>query len=346
MSQAGSQPWSTANTGCSTESRDGRAAPSATRAWVRRAPVGGSKGVNPAEARAQRGALVPDEVTWTATGASRITVRGLEKLRDALVDSLAELPFGEALSTAQRNHFDAQTTRVYAAQAGLFPAEAANVEIWSYHALVLTPDLALWRWRHMEPPNIERFLGLDLTRHTFARLWWRWYTFTSGRINDVAGWALLERLGEADIDQLQSRRNAYGVDPPIVRALAEVYLEVKQRSADEGLPSRPVWRDLLKRLLRRGAFVAFGAMQPESLVAAAREQLDVSIEALRSAEGGEQPEAMSDAGWQAFDAIPLAQLVVAVTQAVEDAGVLADGAVPDAVETRLGVEVPGRFVLS
>jgi hypothetical protein len=293
--------------------------------------------------RAQRGSTLPDEITWTATGASRMTAAELGTLRDALVGAVDDLPFGQALSAAQRDAFDARVTRVYAERAGLFPAEAAHLEVWSYHALVLVPDLAIWRWQHMDRLNIERFVGVDLTRHTYGRLWWRWYTFTGGRTDDTDGWALLEGLGEADLDQLQSRRNAYGVDPPIVRALAEVYLEVKTRAAREGLSSRLVWRDLLKRLLRRGAFVAFGAMQPEALIAAAQQQLDVAIAAMQSAHEDESEDVTAKVVWSSFDEVPLANLIVAVTEAVDEMGVLPDAALPDAVQARLGVDVPGRF---
>jgi hypothetical protein len=300
------------------------------------------KDADPEAARAQRASTLPDEVTWTATGAPRITSRELGDLREALVKSVDDLPFGEALSAVQRDTFDTRVTRVYAEHASLFPAEAANLEIWSYHALVLVPDLALWRWRHMDRPNVERFVGVDLTRHTYGRLWWRWYTFTSGQLADDVGWELLEGLREADLDQLQSRRNAYGVDPPIVRALAEIYLEVKARSAEEGLASRPVWRDLLKRLLRRGAFVAFGAMQPDALATAARQQLDIAISALHASDGSETTAAAA-ASWPSFDVVPLSHLVVAVTEAVEATGTLSDAALPAAVQAKLGVDVPGRF---
>jgi hypothetical protein len=301
------------------------------------------KGMDAATARMQLADIVPEEAVWTATGAPRMTEDDLLKLRDALVGAVAELPFGEPLSTAQRDAFDNAITHVYAEHARLFPAEAAHLEVWSYHAFVLVPDLALWRWSHMETPNIERFVGIDLTRHTFGRLWWRWYTFTGGQLDDPHGWALLEGLKEADLDQLQSRRGAYGVDPPIVRALAEIYIEVKERSTTSGVSSRDLWRDLLKRLLRRGAFVAFGALDADVLKAAAREQLEVTIAALTSDGLAPDTPMVRAPAWQSFDDVQLRHIVVAVTEAVEDAGTLDDSALPDAVQQRLGVEVPGRF---
>ncbi len=289
---------------------------------------------------------MPPEVVWTATGAQRTTREELAAFRDDLLASVSQLPFGEPLSIAQRDQFDRAVTDVYARRAGLFPAEAAHAEVWSYHALILAPDLALWRWRHTSEPNIERFIGSDLTRHSFGRLWWRAYTFTGGDWDDRAGWDLLSGLGEADIDQLQSRRSAYGVDPPTVRALAEIYLESRERAAVVGLESRLVWRDLLKRLLRRGAFVTFGALEPELLKAAARDQMEQAIEALGAPPQG-SPDALQESvgreTWSSFDDFPLSRMIIVVTEAVDHAGVLTDTELVVAVEARLGVSIPGRF---
>jgi hypothetical protein len=297
----------------------------------------------PESARASIGEILPQEVIWTATGPPRISERQLRELREELVEALADLPFGEPLSSAQRETFDRRVTRALARRSGLFPAEAAHTDLWSYYALVLLPDLAIWRWMHMPSPNVERFVGSDLTRHTFGRLWWRAYTFTGGDWDDDAGWALLEALGEADIDQVQSRRRAYGVDPPIVRALAEIYVEVRERAADAGLSAREVWRDLLKRLLRRGAFIAFGALEPEALKAAAREQLEVTLEAVRGRLEAEAPDSPQATPWTSFEEMPFSYFVVAVTKAVDAAGAPTDAELPSAVDATIGVDLPGRF---
>ena len=51
-----------------------------------------------------------------------------------------------------------------------FPLRLGISRPCAYHALVLAPDLALSRWQHVPDPNIERFVGIDLTRHTFGRV--------------------------------------------------------------------------------------------------------------------------------------------------------------------------------
>lgn len=297
---------------------------------------------DPESARASVGNLLPPEVVWTATGSPRLNVQDLARLRDALLDAVAELPFPNVLSVEQREKFDQNIARVYANETKLFPAEASHVELWSYHALILAPDLALWRYADRPKLNVERFVGVDLTRHVFGRLWWRAYTFTGGHWSDEVGWKLLSGLNESDIDQLQTRRGAYGVDPPIVRALAETYVEVRTLAQREGLSARLLWRDLLKRLLREGAFIGFGALAPHELTNAAETRLRESLTAL-AAEGPSEDAPTDIRRWSTFDDVSLSHLVVAVTDAVDAAGTLSDEALADAVEAQLGVEVPGKF---
>jgi hypothetical protein len=293
----------------------------------------------PEEARRLAVEVMPSDIAWTATGPPRVTKNELESLRKDVIAAVAHLPFDEPLSRLQRDDFDRTLIRTITEATGLFPAEASQLEVWSYFALALLPDLALWRWSFQEKLNVERFVGIDLTRHTFGRLWWRAYTFTAGDAKDVEGWDLLSRLNEADIDQLQSRRAAYGVDPAISKALAAVYLEARAQAEARGLSGRAVWRDLLKRILRRGAFVNFGALPAEVLQEGARSMLNDSLVELVDGKGSDEHAER----WQAFDDVPLGYLSVAVTEAVEEAGLLADAAVPDAVADALGIEVPGRF---
>jgi len=49
-------------------------------------------------------------------------------------------------------------------------AEAGNRDVWSFTALVALPHLTRWRF---VTRNRERWLASDLTRHTWARLWWQ-----------------------------------------------------------------------------------------------------------------------------------------------------------------------------
>jgi hypothetical protein len=164
-------------------------------------------------------------------------------------------------STATALSFDRRIARVLHEADHLFPAEATSGEMWSFVALVLVPDVTWWRWHDSE--NVERFIASDLTRHAFAKQYWRAVALIRGDDDETAAWDLFDRLGEADFDQIQSRRRAYGVNPDISRALARSYLRLKQAHGDGDV--REPWRELLKTLLRLGAFVAFAVLSPEEL---------------------------------------------------------------------------------
>ena len=100
-------------------------------------------------------------MAWPEYGVVEAHGKELDALRARLLDAVDDLPFGTPLSGAQRDSFDKAVTRVYAADAKLFPAEAAHTEVWSFHALVLAPDLALALGITVDPPpdTTEPLLG-------------------------------------------------------------------------------------------------------------------------------------------------------------------------------------------
>jgi hypothetical protein len=108
----------------------------------------------------------------------------------------------------------------------------------------------------------DRFKGTDLTRHTLARLWTRAHV-----LRDPATpgdpYHLLGVLGESDIDQVMSRRIAIGATPALVRAIVRAHRD--DPSAAGGVPSRPVLRDSLMRLLRLTAFMDMDALEESHL---------------------------------------------------------------------------------
>jgi hypothetical protein len=130
-------------------------------------------------------------------------------------------------------------------------SEAGSPDVWSFIALVAMPDLTEWRFGLR---NAERWIGSDLTRHTWARAWWRGALFFDHR-------PTFERLSESDLNQLLERRSIGG-DPRLVAQLAEATLLVPSES---GLPRRAVIRDAAKRLRRRLAFVDVRALDDAEL---------------------------------------------------------------------------------
>src|SRR5262249_6542108 len=121
------------------------------------------------------------------------------------------------------------------------------------------------------------------TRHTLARLWWRAHLFTHGLDEPERGWGLWRDsdIGEADLDQIQTRRGGYGRSPRVFRTLVSLYPDVTVLADDHGTNRRTFWRQAyLRWILRLGAFTDFAAIEESALrhdlLTVAEESLDRS----------------------------------------------------------------------
>ena len=166
-------------------------------------------------------------------------------------------------------------------------AEAGSRDVWSFVALVALPDVTEWRWQHTLPKrNRERWVASDLTRHTWARLWWQVTTFATAP-------EALDRLNESELNQFLERR-AIGGNPRLLGALARETLV----AIDQGVPRRPLIRDTTRRLRRRLAFIDDLALTDTQLVEFARSNVLESWQALSST----APERWGDLGADIADA--------------------------------------------
>jgi hypothetical protein len=282
-------------------------------------------------------------MTWPATGAVRVTPTQLASLRTEVVEAAEGYGWPEPLSPDQQRALDLTLARILWDRAELTPAEAGFGDVWSFLSLVLLPDV-VW-WRAGTSTNIERFVATDLTRHTLARLWWRALLFTHGLADPEQGWELWRSsdIGEADLDQIQTRRGGYGRSPKVFRALVRLYPLVTELAAASGVDRRSLWRDqYLRWLLRLGAFTDFSGL--------AEEQLDEDLEALArqlepipepSPGDEEESQLLNETDRvQDFDALALRMVVVHLAQAVRSNGELADDELYEAFERAAGIPVP------
>lgn len=297
-------------------------------------------------------------VVWAATGPPRILASELDALREATVATArahgfpAPRPRDEQLAALDR-----ALARVWLDHARLFPAEAAMPEIWSFHALVLLPDVAFWRFpaRPGEThPNRERFVGSDLTRHVFGRLWWRAAMVTIGTDEVDEGFDLLGALGEADVDQILSRRTAYGGSPVTFRAILRTWREQSALPPLSDLPAgvsaRDVLRDALKRLLRRGAFIALDLLDEAAIGELVGSALEESLRhltgELQASPGGSGPAQIDHDDTNRptdpdhFDELPLSELCVRIAELVAEKGELGDEELAAALQHRYELSVP------
>jgi len=152
--------------------------------------------------------------------------------------------------------FDLDVARILHERCGLVAGEAAVRDIWVFLALVLLPDVSYWRYPR---PPVDRILGTDITRHVWGRLWWRAHLLARPAAN--GRYDLLDTFGEAAFDQIFARRRSIGGSRTLVRALAEIWPDVRRGGLDE----RKVLIDVLKRILRAGAVIDFGSLDDDEL---------------------------------------------------------------------------------
>ena len=283
--------------------------------------------------RAERVSIDNPAVIWPATGAERVHPDDLRSLRAAMIVVAEAHGFPETLlRRLELAQFDQDLSRSLFENADLPLAEAAFPDVWSFLALVLLPDLT-W-WRAHGSTNIERYVCTDQTRHTLARLWQRAHLLTFEAGDEDAAWELLRSsgIGEAQLDQIQTRRVAYGQQPSAFRALLRLYAHVADSSrfkrGSDGFYAR---------LMRMGAFLDFRALSDDELdqhFGAIFGELRTTSEDIvdhRAAELEEPP---------TFDELPLDEVMLRLVEGVRAAGASTDANLVEVFESVSGVAVP------
>lgn len=201
---------------------------------------------------------------YAATGGRRVTREELDDLRHAIFDAACKNGYPTGSNAGQRNDFDRNSARILHEQTFMVPGEAAQRQVWAFLALVLLPDVCVWRWPANEAKEYQkdRFKGTDLTRHALGRLWTRAHVLHEAAAPEP--YALLDVLGEADLDQIMARRGAVAPSPALVRAVVRGHRDDVGR-AEPGISVRDVLRESLMRLLRLTAFLDVDAMKEPEL---------------------------------------------------------------------------------
>jgi hypothetical protein len=145
---------------------------------------------------------------------------------------------------ASRIRFDRLCAPLLHTRMDLSWAEAGSGSVWSFLSLVVLPHVTLWRFGIS---NKERWLATDLTRHTWARLWWQAVVFADAP-------ELLDALTESDLNQLLERRSIGG-DPRLVVALGR---SIVRQPGD--VPRRYLIRNAALQLRRWLAFLDVRAL--------------------------------------------------------------------------------------
>jgi hypothetical protein len=202
----------------------------------------------------------------------------IEGLRDGIVEIATRYGFNLRYGFDQdrdpgdeaRRKFDAE---VFATLPHLMPmnwSEAGSRDVWSWCAVGLLPDITHWRWRWRRKAdrwNLERWIGSDLTRHTWGRQWWRAVQLSTAP-------ELAELIKEGEFNQLTERADTIGANPLLVSTFAQRFLKYAESS---GISRRDLLRDASQRLLREMYFIDDALMSENDLVAWSDRVLTTSL---------------------------------------------------------------------
>jgi len=191
----------------------------------------------------------PDQI-FSPIG-THVTDETVQALIDDLTLIAKEYGYPGASSPRQRVEFDRAAARKLLEAMGITWADAGSTRLWSFISLIALPHLTWWRFG---PDNIERWVATDLTRHTWARLWWQAVVFRDHE-------ELLDQLSESDLNQLLERR-VIGGDPRLARSLAQSIVV----GISEEAKRRALIRDVTKRMRRILAFVDALALDDEQVL--------------------------------------------------------------------------------
>lgn len=189
---------------------------------------------------------------FAPVGGQRASAELVGQLSDRVRDLAAEFGYPNALAPADRLPFDRRSAKLLVDFMDISWSEASAHDLWSFLALVVLPDVTRWRFGES---NVERWIASDLTRHTWARAWWRGTVF-------AARPDLLDQLSESDLNQILERR-VVGGDTRLVTGLAQAVLDFEVNPPGY---RRALIRDAASRLRRRLAFIDARALgDPEVL---------------------------------------------------------------------------------
>lgn len=207
-----------------------------------------------------------------------VPTKDLKTTRQRILEIATEYGFPDEQPTDINEQFDLAMTRI---SHELFPmgwAEAASVEVWSHIALCLVPDVTWWRWRFRKSQsqrlNRERFVGSDLTRHSWARTWWRF-------VQVEEDLSILELFGEAGLNQILERRNSLGSSQALISSVAEA---LRPHADGAKRAPRDLVRDVTSRALRQMAFIDDSALDRDDRRTWAEGLVATSIRAMEHTE--------------------------------------------------------------
>lgn len=201
----------------------------------------------------------------------RVDLKKINEVRDQLVSIAEKYGFRRRRGFDQELHrghdafraFDKEMTESLRDLTPMNWAEAGAREVWSWFSLALLPDLTHWRWKTAVANKggsrkgewyQPRWVGSDLTRHTWSRYWWRNLQLESDPV-------VIQFLNEHEYNHFTERADSIGANPTLMTALARSLLELDRKlKGDDYVPRRYIFDESSKLILREMAFVDFACL--------------------------------------------------------------------------------------
>lgn len=240
------------------------------------------------------------KMAFTGVG-DRVQQRDIEEVRNAIVDLAEKRGFvlrhgfqqNPPASQDELRQFDSDVFQVFHDLTPMTWSEAGSKEIWSWFSLVLLPDVTHWRWRFGSGSKNkgyrgidwtpERWIGQDLTRHSWARHWWRTVQFK----NDPR---LAEGLREGEFNQITERSASIGTNPDLIVILTEELKAAFDAYRGGDVPARDLIRDVAARFTREMSYLDDTLFDDSVLRAWSRRLINDSIAAYDPDSGAQELE--------------------------------------------------------
>jgi hypothetical protein len=216
------------------------------------------------------------EGTFAVLGRQNIDDDALGELRADLVEIATRYGYPGA-AARNRTRFDVEAAIRLHESIPAPRGELLRREVWQYFSCALAPDVSCWRWRRKDGViSSERFDGG--VRDCFGRLWRRADVLKDDRLKDP--WTLVRALGEDNVTTIIERPKV-ARHRLLVREASRAYLLRREivKGADLESAEEALLRQMMLMLTRRGAHLAYSALEHDELVAAVADIADSAVKA-------------------------------------------------------------------
>ena len=205
--------------------------------------------------------------SYAATGGRRAREDELNGFSDHIRSVAEDCGYPDQRRLSEQRDFDLRVT-TYLDDFGIIPAEAARGEVWQYLTCALLPDVVIWRFGKTSSGvvgtcagNTERFLGSE--RNLLGRLYWRLRILKDSGAEEP--YRFLDGSHDSGLseDNMVSLVERTGVSrhPELSLIIAKHFERIREAVRASSVAEEEFFREVMKRIVRRSAFMAFSGLK-------------------------------------------------------------------------------------